>query len=320
LRLAGIDIGTNTVRLLIAECGEEADLREVQSERQITRLGENLIRTGNLSETAMARTLNVLKKYRTLCDHHEVAGISAVATSAVREASNGTLFIERILREVPLSVQVISGSDEASITLLGVARDLPVDSPILMMDIGGGSTEFVLYSPSVAFPAQGGLSRSRGEIHYRISTDLGVVRMTETYVHSDPVSLEDLKSLSRAVDDCLDQVRLPAGAAPPVLVGTAGTVTTLSAIHLGLRDYEPRKVHHSMLKRQTVDDLLRRFIGLSVAERLDIPGLEPGREDIILAGTLIVRKVMERFGFEEMWVSDYGLREGVVLTLYDRMR
>ncbi|MBI5197358.1 MAG: Ppx/GppA family phosphatase [Nitrospirae bacterium] len=321
MRLAGIDIGTNTIRLLIAELGADRRIRETYSDRRITRLGESLIRTGNLSEAAMNRTLEVLRRYGDLCRKHEVQSVISVATSAVRESSNGHLFVKKIQEELGLRVRVLSGTEEASLTLSGVVSDLSsaVDQErsILMMDIGGGSTEFVSYSPQV----EGGRSRrsDQANVRYRISTDLGVVLMTERYIHSDPISPEDLEALSQAVWARLREVPPPVGNGQPVMVGTAGTVTTLAAIDLGLTEYDPQRVHHSILKKETVDEWLKRFLTMTVSQRLSIPGLESGREDIIVSGTLIVQKAMEWFGFHEMVVSDYGLREGAVLALFDEM-
>jgi exopolyphosphatase/guanosine-5'-triphosphate,3'-diphosphate pyrophosphatase len=320
MRLSGIDIGTNTIRLLIAELDPGAPFREVCSGREITRLGENLVFTGRLSDAAMDRTLRVLKRFKDLCDRHEAEGILSVATSAVREADNGRSFVEQIREETGLRVRVLSGNEEAALTLKGVAYDLhevvTPPGPILAMDIGGGSTEFILFR----LPTGGeGAQEGNGQVLFQTSTDLGVVRMTERYLLTDPASDRDFDALVEAIDSRMAGVRLPEGCSPQAIVGTAGTVTTLAAIHLGLVEYEPRQVHHYILRRETVEDLLHRFRRMTAAQRGEIPGLEAGREDIILSGTAIVQRVMEHFSADEMIVSDFGLREGVVWALYEEM-
>jgi exopolyphosphatase/guanosine-5'-triphosphate,3'-diphosphate pyrophosphatase len=318
MRLAGIDIGTNTIRLLIADFDENRRFREIHSDRRITRLGENLVRTGKLSESAMERTFDVLRRYRLLCRDYRVQRVIGVATSAVRDSSNGRRFVKKIREELELPVRVLRGTEEASLTLLGVVSDWnsprDMSRPVLMMDIGGGSTEFVLYHRT------GDRESSwEGDIPYRVSADLGVVLLTEKYVSSDPISRGDFESLSRAVESKVRELAPPIMPGDTIMVGTAGTVTTLAAVDLGLKKYRPEAVHHSILKKNTVDEWLMLFVSMSSRERLSIPGLEPGREDIIVAGTLIVQKAMEEFRFDEMLVSDYGLREGAVLSLYDEI-
>ena len=300
---AAIDIGTNTLRLLVAETVGPDDYTVLHEEQQITRLGEGLRSTGVLQDAPRRRSLTVLRRFADLARSLKAGEIAAVATSAVREARNGQEFVAEVWREAGLALRVIDGEEEARLTLLGVRHGLRLGSRrVLAIDIGGGSTEFVL---------------ARGEvIEGIVSTGLGVVKLTEQYLVSDPPTVGELRRLKEAVGTRIDRLRreLP-GLEAAQLVGTAGTVTTLAAVDLALVTYDRQKVRGHCLSLARVRELLDRLAALALRERRGIPGLEPGRADIIIAGAAILAVSMERLGYHELRVSNDGLREGILIDL-----
>ena len=300
---AAIDIGTNTLRLLVAETVGPDDYTVLHEEQQITRLGEGLRSTGVLQDAPRRRSLTVLRRFAELARSLKAGEIVAVATSAVREARNGQEFVAEVWREAGLALRVIDGEEEARLTLLGVRHGLRLGSRrVLAIDIGGGSTEFVL---------------ARGEvIEGIVSTGLGVVKLTEQYLVSDPPTVDERRRLEEFVGTRIDRLRreLP-GLEAAQLVGTAGTVTTLAAVDLALVTYDRQKVRGHCLSLARVRELLDRLAALALRERRGIPGLEPGRADIIIAGAAILAVSMERLGYHELRVSNDGLREGILLDL-----
>ncbi len=304
--LAGIDIGTNTVRLLIADVKDKYNFKEIRSERRITRLGEGLIENGRLMPSAEDRTIFVLKEFGEILKGYPVEAFTAVATSAVREAENGREFAERIKVETDFDIEIISGDEEARRTFLGVVAGLNnKNGSLLIMDIGGGSTEFIV--------------SKNAEVLSSISTGLGVVKLTERFVKSDPVTDRELEGLKNAIEKEIKGLKDSLNSAPETtFVGTAGTITTLAAIDQNLTLYNPLRINNYILKKKSVDRIFNDLKAKTIEERLNIPALEKGREDLIIAGTAIVLSVMEKFGFSEMTVCDYGLREGIVIDLYNK--
>jgi exopolyphosphatase/guanosine-5'-triphosphate,3'-diphosphate pyrophosphatase len=298
---AAIDVGTNTLRLLIAETVAPDDYTVLHEEQQITRLGEGLMPSRLLQDAPRRRSLTVLRRFADTARSFKAVEVAAVCTSAVREARNGEEFLAETARETGLTLRVIDGREEARLTLLGVRHGLRLGSRrILVMDVGGGSTEFVL---------------AKGEaIEAIVSTGLGVVKLTEQYLLSDPPTVGELRRVKEVVGARIDRLR---GELPRLeeaqLVGTAGTVTTLAAIELALATYDRQKVQGHCLGLARVMELLDRLASLPLRERRRIPGLEPGRADVILAGAAIVAASMDRLGYHEMRVSDEGLREGILL-------
>ena len=302
-RFAGIDIGTLTCRLLIADLTPGQPLHEVRSDRRILRLGEGVDRTRRLSPVAMNRVIHCLQEWRNVITACHVEAFSVVATSAVRDAENRDSFLKRVKREAGFDVDVISGEEEARRTLLGIRSGLPAGvTDILALDIGGGSTEFIL-----------DLQGQKSMIH---SIDIGVVRLCERLLHHDPPTDEEV-SLARewitretksAVAGLGDYRRA-------TFVGTAGTITSLAAMAQKLLTYEPARIHNYILKLDTVRELEYQLIRRTKAERIGLPGLEKNREEVIAAGAIIIRTIMETLSQEECLVSDLGLREGVLIEL-----
>ena len=307
--LAGIDIGTNTLRLLIEDFSSDGTYRKIKSERHITRLGEEISSTGRLKTTAMDRTMSILKRFSKICSEYPLNGIYAVATSAVREASNGADFIKKVKTETGLDVDVISGDSEARLTMLCISSGLDLKvSDFLLMDIGGGSTEFVF--------------ASEGNIISKVSTDLGVVRFTERYLKSDPPGNNEIETLEAAIDERLNTMvsfKDLCNIRDAGFVGTAGTVTTLAAIEQKMTVYDSRKVNGYKISKKGIEIIRRELLPMASKMRKAVPGIEEGREDLIAAGVVLVDKVMGWFGFNEIIVSDNGLREGLIVDLYNRV-
>ncbi len=300
---AGIDIGTLTCRLLIAELTSAGGLRELRSDRRILRLGQGVDRERVLRPDAMARVVATLKEWRQVIDGYPVDAATVVATSAVRDAGNRDEFLSLVVREAGFQVEVISGEEEARRTMLGIRSGIPPGvTDLLALDIGGGSTEFILDQPGQATLAR--------------SIDVGVVRLSERILHSDPPTQDEVQAAR-------DWVRRETTAAivamrwsPEVtFVGTAGTITALSAMAQQLPAYEPARIHNYTLTLSAVRDLERQLLSCSKSQREGLPGLERGREDVIAAGALILGTVMVTLEKSSVLVSDLGLREGLLLHL-----
>lgn len=307
LVLAGVDIGTLTCRLLVARVDDER-LTELHSERRVLRLGEGLDGERQLRHDAMSRVIGTLRNWRDIIANHRVDGEVAVATSAVREATNRDEFLAGAKREAGFDVEVISGEEEARRTMVGIRSGLPpAVSTVLGLDIGGGSTEFILDRPGQPLVIR--------------SIKLGVVRLTERLLAKDPPSGEELHAARRLITTSTEEVLPVLGELRDArLVGTAGTITTLAAMALKLPAYEGARIHNHRLDLETITRLEEDLLSRTKAERRGLPGLERGREDVIVAGTLMLKGIMARLGFRDCLVSDLGLREGIVLDLASRLR
>jgi exopolyphosphatase/guanosine-5'-triphosphate,3'-diphosphate pyrophosphatase len=312
--LAGIDIGTNTLRLLVVETGPDT-FKELCSERRITRLGQDLDRTGMLSRDARQRSISALLDFRDDIRRHDVLHTAAIGTSALRKASNTLEFVDDVKKRIGLDIRVITGEEEARLTFLGVSRMLrgvhraTSDDRFrssLVIDIGGGSTEIIMTRPG-----------TEPEV---VSLALGAVYLTERFIEHDPPSRDELELLRRTIRAELsvhDKVLGQDTAGD--LVGTAGTITTLAAMEQKLTEYDPEKINRFILTRKAIDGIVTVLSRSMLKERKKMPGLESGREDIILAGTIVAQEIMERYGHTMMIVSDWGLREGIIIDLYDKV-
>jgi len=315
-RVAAIDCGTNSLRLLIADVDPKRHtLTDVERRMEIVRLGQGVDATGRLAPEALERTLRTLAEYALQISDAEATAVRMVATSATRDASNAAEFsrgVQEVLGVVP---EVISGAEEARLSFTGATAELaagPGDAaasipgpqpPYLVVDIGGGSTEFVVGGePGTPLAA--------------ISVDVGCVRLTERHLHSDPPSVAEVQAASADIDRALDTV----AAAVPVataqtLVGLAGSVTTVTAIALDLPVYDPLRTHHARLSAQLVHEVTTRLLSESRAQRATIGALHPGRVDVIGAGALILDRVLQRFGFAEMVTSEHDILDGIAWSI-----
>ncbi|MEQ1845731.1 MAG: Ppx/GppA phosphatase family protein [Nitrospira sp.] len=306
MRLAGVDIGTLTCRLLIADLAPGGGLKEVRSERRILRLGEGVDQTKRLSGAAMDRVIQCLREWRELIDAAHVDAEVAVATSAVRDAANQEEFLERVGFEAGFDVEIISGDEEARRTLLGIRSGLPDSvTDVLALDIGGGSTEFILDRP--------------GQKPVVCSIDIGVVRFCERLLRHDPPTAEDVQQAREWVArETKAAVIGMDGYRTATFVGTAGTITSLAAMAQQLPTYEPARIHNYQLQLSAIQEIEQTLLSRNKVARSGLPGLENGREEVIAAGAIIIRTIMETLGIPSVLVSDLGLREGVLIELADR--
>jgi exopolyphosphatase/guanosine-5'-triphosphate,3'-diphosphate pyrophosphatase len=300
VNLAGIDCGTNSTRLLVAD--EEG--RTLDRLMRITRLGQGVDATGRLAEAAVARTVAVLQEYRAVLDRHGVERVRMTATSAARDAANRDDFFAAATEAVGVTPELLGGEEEARLSFLGATAELdPADGPFLVADIGGGSTEFAV---GTTYPPEGVLS-----------TDIGCVRLTEKFLHSDPPAPEELSQAFDVVRGHLDDVarEIPTVVDVRRFVGLAGTVTTMAAVELGLADYDRDKIHHFVLTRPAAEDVFRTLATERRSQRIHNPGLEEARADVIVAGAVILVAIMRYFDFGDCLVSEADILDGLVASL-----
>jgi exopolyphosphatase / guanosine-5'-triphosphate,3'-diphosphate pyrophosphatase len=307
-RVAGIDCGTNSIRLLIADIdAERSRLDDVTREMRIVRLGEGVDRTGRLSAAALDRTIGALRDYADLISASGAQTVRMVATSASRDAQNAQEFTRRVKEVLGVAPEVVTGQEEARLSFTGATRELAASAaesapPYLVADIGGGSTEFVLGSAAGVIAAR--------------SVDIGCVRMTERHLHGDPPTGSEIAAAVADVDAALD---LAASSVPvreaATLVGLAGSVTTVAGIALGLAEYDPGLIHHSRVSAGKVERIATGLLRQTHDERAAIGVMHPGRVDVIGAGALILKEIMARFGFGEVLVSEHDILDGIAWSL-----
>lgn len=299
-RLATVDLGTNTVRLLVIE-SDRHGWRSLHEAQRVTRLGEGQSATGRLLEGPMRRTVETVAEFVAAAERFGAHEVHVVATSAVRQAPNRDVFLGRVRAASGRDVEVVSGEDEARLTLLGVASGMPdLEGSFILFDIGGGSTEVVV-------------ARHRAPMKI-VSLALGVVPLTECHIDDGPVTRDQL---ARLRDDVETLIRrdLPSemrDSSASTLVGTAGTVTALAALDLGLARYEADRVQGHILSGVAIERLLEWLSAMTLRQRAALPSLEPGRADVLIAGIVICVALMGRLGHSSLVVSDRGLREGIV--------
>ena len=302
--LAAIDCGTNSTRLLIAR-GSGADKVPLVRINTITRLGQGVDRTGRLDPDAVDRTVAVLRGYRGLLEDHGVERVRMTATSAARDAANRDDFFEAAEAAVGTRPELLSGEEEAALSFRGATAELdPADGPFLVVDIGGGSTEFIV---------------GTDDVDRAMSVDIGCVRLTEQYMESDPPAPEELHACISVTDAWLDDVtrEIPAVAEAKTFVGLAGTITTMAAVELGLQEWDRDAIHHFRFDRSAVEEVFRTLATESLEDRKHNPGLEAARADVIVAGSCIFVAIMRRLGFEECLVSESDILDGLVASLAD---
>lgn len=305
-RLAAIDVGTNTVLLLVAE-RRGATLAPVAERAEITRLGRGVDRSGRLDPAAIEETVAAIAAFAEEARTLGVASIACVATSAARDAANGAVFFAAARARAGVVPEVISGDEEARLVYASAVRDFGAGPgeearPLAVLDVGGGSTEFIV--------GEGPAPRAR------TSLQVGAVRLTERHVAHDPVTAEEVAALRAGAREALAPLARLAPGTGATLVGVAGTVTTLCAVREALPAWDAERVHGAELSLEEIEGLLVRFAALTVRERAALPGMEPKRADVILAGGVVVAEAMRATGFERLVVSDRGVRWGL---LYDRL-
>lgn len=311
-RVAAIDIGTNSVLLLIAEPGDDGSLRRVLDLATITRIGQGVDRTGELATEAIARTLGCIDRYASAIREHDVRRVAAVGTSALRDARGSDDFVAAFEARVGVRPEIISGEREATLTFDGALTGLALteaNERVAVFDVGGGSTEIIVGRPIA--DAEG------AQIEHVVSLNVGAVRMTERHIRSDPPTSSELEAIRIDVRAALDDAPHITGAslAGIPLVGVAGTVTTVGAVVAGLEAYEPDVVHGATLGRSELTQTIGRLAALDLAARREVPGLDPGRADVIVAGALVVDEVRARARADALTISDRGVRYGLAREL-----
>src|SRR4051812_48032456 len=285
MRVAAVDLGTNSTRLLVADV-DDGRVEEVARHSQITRLGEGVDERRKLLPSPVARVRNVLSEYRREAERLGAERVLTIGTSAVRDAENGEAFLGEIEWSYGFTTRLLSGEEEAELTRRGVANGRAVGHETLVLDVGGGSPELI--------PAR-----------ERVTLDVGCVRLTERHLRSDPPARVELDAAARAVREALPDWH------PQDAIGVAGTVTSLAALELG--EYDPEQTHGCRLSRESVERQLERLASLPLAERRELSGLEPERAPVIVAGALIVREFLDRYGLDGLQVSERDLLHGVAL-------
>ncbi len=302
-RVAAVDCGTNSLRLLVADLAVDGGQRDLDRRMEIVRLGQGVDRTGRFAPEALDRTLTALEGYARLIDGLGVDRIRMVATSATRDAANRDEFAAGVERLLGVEPEVISGDEEARLSFTGATRGLPAGlaAPYLVADIGGGSTELVLGTEAV---------------EAALSVDVGCVRLTERHFSSDPPTAAQVAAARADVAVSLDFVAetVPLDEAA-TLVGLAGSVTTVGAIHLGLRAYNATAIHHTRVPAAAVEEISERLLAMNHAERAAIPVMHPGRADVIAAGALVLRCIVERTAVAEVLVSEHDILDGIAWSL-----
>ena len=285
MRVGVVDLGTNSTRLLVADVdGDRVD--EVSRRTTITRLGEGVDERRKLLPLPVARVRNALSEYRRELEGLGAERVLAIGTSAVRDAENGEAFLGEIEWSYGFATRLLSGAEEAELTRRGVANGRVLDNRTLVLDVGGGSTELI----------------TAGD---RTSLDVGSVRLTERHLRSDPPTPDELEAAANDV-----RAELPALDAGDA-IGVAGTITTLAALELG--GYDPEHVHGHRLSRDAVEAQLERLASLRLAERRELPGLEPERAPVIVGGAVVVREVLDRYGLDALEASERDLLHGAAL-------
>jgi exopolyphosphatase/guanosine-5'-triphosphate,3'-diphosphate pyrophosphatase len=297
VRVAAVDLGTNSTRLLVADVDDHS-VQEVTRLTKITRLGEGVDERKRLLPVPIARVRNVLTDFRRAAEQLGAERTLAVATSAVRDAENGEAFLGEIEWSYGFQTRLLSGDEEAQLTFRGVSLGRDVAEDTLVIDIGGGSTELVV----------GGADGLR----FHDSLDLGCVRLTERFLHSDPPTGEELAACAASVRALLAE-RVPHDVRPETAIGVAGTITSLAALDLGLAEYDPDQVHGHRLSSEGVLAQLDRLASVPLAERREIPALDPDRAPVIVAGAVILREALEHFGLAGLEASEHDILDGAAL-------
>jgi exopolyphosphatase / guanosine-5'-triphosphate,3'-diphosphate pyrophosphatase len=304
-RLAAIDVGTNTIRLTVAEVEPDGTYRVLDEEREMVRLGEHLDRTGRLSDEAIERALTAIGKMKAIADGFEVTEIRAIATSAVREAANGAAFTREVLRRHKVRIDVISGDEEAQLAFRSAARHFNLDGrSSAVVDIGGGSVEVIQAAGTVI-----------DQVH---SLPLGAVRTTERFVRSDPLKKKHWKVMRREIDRTIRAIGRPSHRAE-IMIGSGGSFTALAHMAKWQREGRHGSVQGYMLTPAEVVHLLDRLRETPLEARQEIPGLSADRADIIVAGAAVIARLVKRFGTQQILVNERGVREGLLLLMISEL-
>ncbi len=305
MRVAAVDCGTNSLRLLVADVDTaRGTLTDLDRRMEIVRLGQGVDATGRLAPEALARTLRALADYAAIIERAQVAAVRMVATSATRDAANADGFVRGVRAVLGIEPEVVTGEEEAQLSFTGATAGLAgsAPGPYLVVDIGGGSTEFVLGEAGVVTAAA--------------SVDIGCVRLTERHLHDDPPLAAQVAAATADIDAALEVAagKVPAGEAR-TLVGLAGSVTTVAALALRLPEYDAARIHHSRISAAEVHRQAVSLLAQTHAQRAALPVMHPGRVDVIGGGALVLDRIMTRFGCAEVLVSEHDILDGIAWSL-----
>lgn len=298
-RVAAIDCGTNSIRLLVADLTDQ--LQQLDRRMQIIRLGEGVDETGSFSPAALNRAFDACREYRGIIEDLGAERVRFVATSASRDADNSAEFTDGVTRILGVTPEIVSGAEEAQLSFDGATRGLDLEPPVLVFDIGGGSTEFI---------------RGASSPEVSISVDMGCVRFAERFAHHDPMTAVEREEIESAVSRMLDEV-VPTVPFEGVntLIGLAGTVTTVTGIALGLSEYDSEKIHRAVTSAAAIRRTTEDLVAMTSGQRRDMGIMHPGRADVIAAGALILEGIMARSGANEVAASEHDILDGIAWSL-----
>jgi exopolyphosphatase/guanosine-5'-triphosphate,3'-diphosphate pyrophosphatase len=327
MRVAAIDCGTNSLRLLVADVDPGSGrLTDVDRRMEIVRLGQGVDSTGRLAPEALERTLGALRGYARIIGDRSAEAVRMVATSATRDAANAADFVSGVSGVLGLEPEVLSGEEEAYLSFVGATAEFgagsagPGGGPYLVVDIGGGSTEFVVGDGHPGDRTTGDRTTGPAGVS-AVSVDIGCVRLTERHLHSDPPRPAEISAAAADIDAALDAVArtIPVSAAR-TLVGLAGSVTTVAGLALGLAEYDSARIHHARVSAAQVAAQTRRLLSQTREERAALGVMHPGRVDVIAGGAMVLDQIMRRFGFGEVLASEHDILDGIAWSLAAGMR
>jgi exopolyphosphatase/guanosine-5'-triphosphate,3'-diphosphate pyrophosphatase len=302
-RVAAFDCGTNSLRLLVADIDADAgSVDQLVRELRVVRLGQGVDRTGRIAEASLQRVFTAVEEYMAMVREHDVTAIRFCATSAARDAENSTEFLDGIRQRTGVEAEILDGDEEARLSFAGATRSLPpLPEPLLVVDIGGGSTELIL-------------GHEDGSVVSAHSLDIGSVRLNERHLHSDPPTRDEIAAAGADIDEALDGCSVdPADAG--AVIGVAGTVTTLAAAVLDLAVYDSTVIHHSVLRPDAVQGAVSMLLSMLVEQRKALGYMHPGRADVIGAGGLILDRILRRTTVNSMLVSEHDILDGIAWSL-----
>jgi exopolyphosphatase/guanosine-5'-triphosphate,3'-diphosphate pyrophosphatase len=302
-RVAAFDCGTNSLRLLVADIDADAgSVEQLVRELRVVRLGQGVDRSGRIAEASLQRVFTAVDEYMAMVREHDVTAIRFCATSAARDAENSTEFLDGIRQRTGVEAEILDGDEEARLSFAGATRSLPpLPEPLLVVDIGGGSTELIL-------------GREDGSVLSAHSLDIGSVRLNERHLHSDPPTRDEIAAAVADIDEALDGCSVdPADAG--AVIGVAGTVTTLAAAVLDLPVYDSTVIHHSVLRPDAVQGAVSTLLSMLVEQRKALGYMHPGRADVIGAGGLILDRILRRTTVNSMLVSEHDILDGIAWSL-----
>ena len=305
MKIGTIDIGTNSMRLLIADYNN-SKIENRKKYVNTTRIGQGVDKEGYISEEALQRNINALEEFANICKVEECQAIYCMGTSALRDSKNGNIFVDRAKQKTNINVEIISGNEESNLGFMGVLEGLDTDEQILVIDIGGGSTEFIV-----------------GDIEgikFAKSENVGALRMTEKFLAKDPIDTNEFSSMSKfiygEIKDTIDYIK---SKQIKKIVGIGGTITSLSAMNQELEVYSMEKIHNSEVSIKNIKDILQNLKQMTLNDKKTLKGLQPKRADIITAGVEILNIIMENLEIEKIIVSEYDNLEGLMCHKVKKM-